>query len=130
MKNQNYANLSGIIRTVLSLLGAYLLGKNIYGIEATAELWQEATGVIMGVIAIIWSIRSKEATIEMLQGTMRQVLTFIGGLFVAKGKISAETLTLVIGLAAAILPPLYGFLSRRKTQQLDTGKISIDQLKK
>ena len=98
--------------------------------DAAAAEAAAATGVIMGVIAIIWSIRSKEATIEMLQGTMRQVLTFIGGLFVAKGKISAETLTLVIGLAAAILPPLYGFLSRRKTQQLDTGKISIDQLKK
>lgn len=120
----------GVIRSVLSVAGAFLLGKNLFGTAIDESTWQVILGIVMGLVGMAWSIVDKTATLEMVQGAIRQGLTFVGGLLVASGKLSAANLETWLGIITAILPFLYAGLSRKKTQALDNGKLSVDQLNK
>lgn len=130
MNNSKQTAVFGLIRAILSCAGAYLLGTNIFGLEANEQFWQEATGCVMGVTSVVWSISSNELTLEMVQGATRQTVVFIGGILIAKGKMDAVTLVTVLGVLTAISQPLYAYVSKLKSRHLDNGKISINQLKK
>lgn len=120
----------GIIRTLLSAFGAFLVGKNLFGHAVDQSYLQEVIGLVMGVISVIWSIVDKSATVEMVQGGLRQAITFIGGLLVGAGTITGQTLDSVLGIITAIGPFIQGYLARVKNNQLDSGKITITHLKK
>lgn len=120
----------GIVRTLLSAFGAFLVGKNLFGHAVDQSYLQEIIGVIMGVISVVWSVVDKTATVEMVQGGIRQLITFIGGLLVGAGKVTGETLQAILGIVTAIGPFIQGYLERTKNNQLDTGKITIEHLKK
>lgn len=120
----------GIIRLLLSAVGGFLLGKNLFGTAIDESMWQIILGIAMGVASIVMSILSKTLTIEMVQGTLRQTVSFFGGLFVAKGSISNETLTFILGLVPVLAAWLQSTLAKKKNQQLDSGIIRTSQLKK
>lgn len=122
--------LQTLLRALLSAVGAYILGRNIFGTTIDASVWQEFTGSAMGFIAMVWSVYDKSATIESIMGVVRQIITFVGGLMVSKGTISVDTLTMILGLLAAALPYLQSHLSIIKNNQLDNGTITVGQLKK
>lgn len=124
------SNLFGIIRAILSVAGAFLLGKNLFGQPIDESLWQEITGVIMGLIAMVWTFMDKTITLEGFQGILRQSITFIGGLLVASGKLSAEALATWLGIILALAGPIYAWLSKTKSKQLENGKIMMANLKK
>ncbi len=122
--------LLALLRSILSSLGGYILGREVFGSQITETLWLEILGVVMGLASVVMSILAKQLTIEMVQGTVRQVLSFIGGVLVSKGVMSAETLTLILGLVPAILAWFQGLLVRRKNIQLMHGTISTNSLSK
>jgi hypothetical protein len=68
--------------------------------------------------------------IEMLQSFIRSAFVGFGGLLVAKGQLSPGTLESVIGVITAILPAIYSFLSRKKSQEIAKGSIIVEALKK
>lgn len=123
---------NSLIRTVLTLLGAFLAGGGIkfFGIVIDTAYWQEITGSILAIVSIVWSIKSKEVDIEKLQGLVRQVVTFIAGIFVAKGILNENTSNAILAFVAAILPLLQSYLGKKKSDQLAVGKITPAQLKK
>jgi hypothetical protein len=119
-----------IVRGLLSVIGAYLLGKNLFGIKVDDQLWQEFAGAIMALVALIWGILDKTATIEMVQSGIRIVLSFAGGIFVSKGVFTSDIWITIMGVVSAILPIVYSHLSKLKTKNLVTGKLPIQELKK
>lgn len=124
--------LNSLLRTLMTLIGAFLTGGGIhsfFGHIIDVAYWEEITGILLTVVAIGWSIASKQVVIEKLQGMVRQVVTFICGILVAKGLLNDSTATAVIAFIGAMLPYFQSGLARVKNQQLDSGKIQTNQLK-
>lgn len=124
--------INSLIRTVLTLAGAFLTGGGLhyfFGHEIDAAYWEEITGIILAIVSIIWSISTKTIDIEKLQGSIRQVITFICGILVAKGLLNAQTSIAVIAFVGAIIPYIQAGLARKKSEQIANGKIKVAQLK-
>lgn len=120
----------GIVRTLLSAFGAFLVGRNFFGHQIDESYWQEIVGLILGIISVIWSIYDKTATVESIQGAIRQTITFVGGLLFSAGLVTNQTINAVLGVVAALAPFIQGYLTRVKNNQLETGTIKVEQLKK
>lgn len=88
-----------IIRHILSAVGGFLVIKGIdSGMIATGS------GILLGLISVVWSVVDKTATVSAVEGALRQVATFIGGIFIAKGKLDPTQLDSYLGLLTAIIP--------------------------
>lgn len=112
-----------LLRTVLTALGAFLIGKNIWGQPIDNELWQSIIGVIMAVGSIIWGFFDKSNTLEAVQSALRSVFVVVGGLLIASGKVSAGTLESISGVILAVLPFVYRLLSKQKTDMIAAGTL-------
>ena len=119
-----------LLRTAMTSLGVFMLGKNLLGTPIDASVWQMVVGAAMSLLSIIWGILDKNLGIEMLQSFIRSAFVGFGGLLVAKGQLSAGTLESVIGVITALLPAIYSYLSRKKSQEIATGGIIVEALKK
>lgn len=119
---------SSIIRYLLSALGAYLIGHQLWGTTVTPEIWQEWLGAVVAIISVVWGFVDKTVTLEAFQGALRQVIAIAGGLAVAKGLITAETFTTITGFVLSFSAWIYSFLSRQKSVQLARGQLSVAQL--
>ena len=119
-----------VIKTLLTAVGAYLVGKNarIFGNNvidgSTVEI---LIGAVMAIGSIIWSIVDKTAGIEQIQATIRQVVTAIGGLLISWGVVTAENLEIYLGGLMALAMIAYSFLSKSKTDQIANGKLVVVQ---
>lgn len=119
-----------LIRTLLTLAGAYLFGKNFFGLPLDEVLWQEIVGIGLGVIAIIWSVFDKTITGEVWQGVVRHVITFASGILVAKGIVDAATIQVIIAALAGIFPWLQSTLQRSINKGVSEGGIKSSSLSK
>lgn len=119
-----------LIRTLLTLAGAYLFGKNFFGLPLDEVLWQEIVGIGLGVAAIIWSVFDKTITGELWQGVVRHVITFASGILVAKGIVDATTIQVIIAALAGIFPWLQSTLQRSVNKGISEGEISSASLSK
>ena len=121
-------NWLSIIRNVLTLAGAFLLGHNLFGLEVNESLWQEITGGIMVLAGVVLSILDKTLTIEKWQGALRHVALVVGGLLIAKGVLKPEQIEAILGVVTALGTILYGYLSKKKSQEIVANKIPTTQL--
>jgi hypothetical protein len=119
-----------LIRTLLTLAGAYLFGKNFFGLPLDEVLWQEIVGIGLGVIAIIWSVFDKTITGEVWQGVVRHVITFASGILVAKGIVDAATIQVIIAALAGIFPWLQSTIQRSINKGVSEGGIKSSSLSK
>lgn len=125
--------LNSLIRTVLTLIGAFLTGGGIhyfFGTVIDTAYWQEISGIILAIVSVVWSIVSKTLDIEKLEGTIRQVVTFICGILIARGLLTSQTGMAVIAFVGAIIPLIQSYLSKKKSAQVEAGKIPVAELKK
>lgn len=124
--------INSLIRTIMTLAGAFLTGGGLhyfFGHVIDTAYWEEITGVALTIFSIAWSISTKTVDIEKLQGSVRQVITFVCGILVAKGLLTAQTAMAVIAFIGAILPYIQAGMARKKNEQLVNGVISAHQLK-
>lgn len=119
-----------IIRSVLSAVGAYLLGINVFGIKVDASVWQEVVGGAMAFAGIAFSVLDKSLTVEMIAAFIRQTITVGGGLLVAAGKIRGEVVVSLLAVIPLIAPYVQGILLRIKVAGLQSGKINPFDLTK
>ena len=124
------ANVLSLIRTLLTLAGAYLFGKNFLGNPLDAVVWQEIVGIAIGVIVIIWSIIDKTLTNDKWQGVVRHVITFASGILIARGAITAETWQTILAALAGVLPWLQATLSGAKNEAIKSGELNSSSFNK
>lgn len=123
------ANLVSLIRTLLTLAGAYLFGKNFFGLAIDEVLWQEIVGIAIGVIVIIWSAIDKSLQNDVWQGVVRHVITFASGILIARGVITAEMWQTILAALAGVLPWLQATLSKAKNDGIKSGEINSSSFK-
>jgi hypothetical protein len=126
----NKETLMSLLRTFLTSFGVFLLGKNLLGAAIDQSVWQMVVGVVMAGVSVVWGIFDKTVGIEMLQSFLRSAIIGFGGLLVARGSLSPEKLESILGIVMSILPLLYSMLSRKKTNNLVNGTLSLEELKK
>jgi len=126
MNKQSFLSL---FRLILTAVGAYLIGKNIFGAPIDDTVWSDIAGVALTLGGIIWGVLDKTATIEMIQSGMRSVVVVIGGILVASGKIKQEVITAVLGALGIIIPWIQSGVARKKVEDLKTGKVNLADLK-
>jgi CDP-diglyceride synthetase len=114
---------SSIIRYILTALGAYLIGRNLGGIDVTPEFWEQAIGAVLVVFSTVWGFMDKTIREEAFQGALRQVFAFVGSLAVVKGWLSAQTFLMISGLIGTLGTYIYSWLSRKKSLKLANGEI-------
>ena len=117
------SNVLSIIRTLLTLVGSYLVGHAILGYNLSNEVIQVIIGAVMTIVSIGWGIADKTATIEQVQSAVRSAIIAIGGLFVAAGKINNDTLTSILGLIAPVLTSIQSATSKAKIVGLSNGSL-------
>lgn len=118
-----------LIRTLLTSVGVFLIGKNFLGSPIDQSVWQMLVGLIMAAISVAWGIMDKTIGLEMLQSFIRSVIVGLGGLLVAKGSVSPEKLESILGIVLAVLPLIYSILSRKKSDGIADGSIAAFELK-
>lgn len=110
-----------LIRTLLTAFGAFLFGKNVFGTTLDSTTWEIWVGALLTLGSTIWGIVDKTSTIEAVQSGLRSVFTVGGGILVAMGKLTGQTLDSVVGLIAPIVTFLYSALSKQKNAQIASG---------
>jgi hypothetical protein len=124
--------INSLIRTMMTLAGAFLTAGGLhffFGHVIDTAYWEEITGVALTLFSIFWSISTKTVDIEKLQGSVRQVITFVCGILVAKGLLNDQTAGAVIAFIGALLPYIQAGLARKKNEQVANGLISPHELK-
>jgi hypothetical protein len=119
-----------MIRALMTAIGFFLMGKNLLGNPVDQVMMEMLSGVVLAGVSVYWGIVDKTVTIEAWQSFLRQLIVGVGGLLIAKGRISAELLNDILGAALAIIPVLYSVLSRQKSNNLAQGWINTTELKK
>ena len=124
------ANLASFIRMLLAAGAAFLIGKTWWGTPLTSQVTDTIIAVLMEVLSVVWGLRAHTVDIEKLQSTVRNFFSLAGGFFVSRGLITTEQSVLIVGALVSASAYLYSILSKKKSQQLDTSKIQLADLKK
>lgn len=119
-----------IIKTMLTVAGSFLIGKNFIGHPVDQNMLEVIGGILMSAVSVFWSIKDKNYTIESIQAVVRQIILFIGGLLVAKGTITEDKLNGYLGLAASLIPLVQSYLSKKKVTEIQEGKIVVEGMAK
>jgi hypothetical protein len=121
--------LGKVLPTILTLLGTYVIGHNLMGAKVDESLWQEIGGAATAAIGLAISYFSHTLNIEGVQASIHRIVEVAGALLVASGRITAESLVTILGVITALTPLIYKHFSEKKTQQIASGKIAIEDLK-
>ena len=115
-----------VVRTLLTLLGAYIVGHNFFGGTVLVDnaLLDNIIGAVIGLGSAIWGIFDKSSGVDQLQSGLRSFITVIGGVLTAGGKISGTTLNLILGLIAPLLTIIQSFTAKQKIISIATGTLS------
>lgn len=108
----NTQQLGAAVRTLLMVIGSYFLGKTFFGLPIDQVLWQQIAGIAFTIGALLWSVFSKTLTAERWQGAIRQAITFIGGLLLARGVVTAEVWQSILAVIVAVLPFVQSYQSK------------------
>jgi len=123
-------NLQSLIRALLSALGAFLIGHAIWKTPITTSFWDDFTGIVIAVGSLIWGIKSKTATVEMLEATAKSVITFAGGLFVTAGVLSSDQLVTIVAFGSMLAGYVFSAASKKKVQIIANNPNKVAQLGK
>jgi len=109
-------------------LGGYFIGANFFGITIDPVLWQQIAGIGFAVIALAWSVFTKSLKEEVWRGLVRQVVTFAGGVLLARGIITNEMWQSIFAFIAALFPFILSAQTKDVAGKLKSGKISPTDL--
>lgn len=118
------------VRALLMALGGYFIGVNFLGLPIDAVLWQQIAGIALSVVAMVWSILTKSLSEEVWQGVVRQVITFAGGILLARGILTNEMWQSILAVLVAVLPFIQSNQQRSLANKLRSGKLTPNDLTK
>lgn len=122
--------LIGIIRQVLSVLGAWLLGRNLFGATVDPALWQKITGEVLIIASFVWTVKAKQLTVEIVQSSILKIVMTVGTILVASGKVTGEYIDKIVLTVTVLAPILYSILSKKKSADIAAGEIPLGKLSK
>jgi hypothetical protein len=122
------SQLSSAIRTLLVLLGSYFIGQNFFGLAIDNVLWEKIVGIALVAGSVLWSLFTKSITEEVWQGAVRHLITFIAGIFLAKGVLTNEMWQSILAVLGGIAPWLQSAASLSLNSKLKTGKVEVDKI--
>lgn len=114
-----------LLRTLLTLAGTYIIGHNLFGKPIDSNVWQEIGGAALTAVGVGWGVSDKTATVEMVQSAVRSVLITFGGLLVAAGKLSGQSLEAIIGVGAVVVTAIQSHTSKVKIKQISSGQLIV-----
>lgn len=117
------------VRALGTAIGSWLIGNYIWGTQITPEVWQVIIGIILSLASLGWSIYEKNVQEEMVTSTVRQIISFFGGLWVASGKITPDRLDSLGGFVMVIIPIVLSYFEKKKSTRLAKREITISKLK-
>lgn len=120
----NTTQIMAAVRALLMTLGGYFIGANFFGLTIDAVLWQQIAGIAISVIVMVWSIVTKSLAEEVWQGVVRQVITFAGGILLAKGILTNEMWQSILAVLVAVLPFIQSTQSMGLAKKLKSGEIN------
>lgn len=112
------------IRTALTAIGAFLVGKTVLGTTVTGDVWQGWVGGAIALASTVWGVLDKSATIDAIQSGIRSFVVALGGILIAMGKLKSETLASILGVITPIIAFIYSILSKQKTSQIASGELT------
>jgi hypothetical protein len=121
-------NLLSTFRALLILAGSFLVGHNLFGHPIDSKTWQVVSGALVTIIATVWGIASKTATIESVESAVRSVITAIGGLLASAGIVTGSNVNAALGFVTALAPALQSYLGKTKGQQIAAGALTTSVL--
>jgi hypothetical protein len=104
MKKLTKGQKLSLIRHTLSAIGGILIA---YGV-VSSSLAQETIGAIMALTGTVWSFIDKKATIDRIQGTLRQILTVLGGFVSTKGILAPDMVEAIVAALMMLISTLLG----------------------
>lgn len=111
----------GIIQSVLSAVGGFLVAKGVTDSVTTTT----GIGALIGLIGMVWAFVDKTATATSTEEALKQAGSFIGGLFIAQGKLSIDQLNTWLGLLSALVPTVLSIISRGTSATTTTTSSTI-----
>ena len=123
MTTETKTKVIALLKMVLTFAGTFLLGHTFLGQALTTETLDTLFGVVLTLVAVIWSIADNSATIEVIESSTRVILTGGGGFLVSAGLIKAPTLAALIGSIPLIIAVIQSFASKTKVVQMEKGTL-------
>lgn len=117
-----------IVRSIFTVIGAYMAGKYFLGTPIDDNLWLGIAGSVVTAISVIWGILDKTANLEMVQSGIRSVIIFFGTLLVGSGVIKDEVLQSLLAIVSVLLPTIYSQISKVKSNDIALGKTQVSEL--
>jgi len=123
------SQLASAFRTLLVLLGSYFIGQNFFGLAIDNVLWEKIVGVALVAGSVLWSVFTKSLTEEVWQGALRHLVTFIAGIFLAKGVLTQEMWQSILAVLAGIAPWLQSAASISLNSKLKSSEVEVSKLR-
>jgi UDP-N-acetylmuramyl pentapeptide phosphotransferase/UDP-N-acetylglucosamine-1-phosphate transferase len=105
-------NILSLVRMILISFSSYFVGKHLLGQVIDEQQWEGWVGLIVGLGTTVWGYFDNSTTLESLQSFLRSAVTFLGGILVGKGSVTADQWNSISGLVLAIAPFFYSVLSK------------------
>lgn len=120
------------LRAFLSIVGSLIVGKAIFHGQLILDsaFITYASGFLLYTISVVWSCFDKTLTIEMIEGVIRQTISFVGGLLITIHKTDQVTIDKIGEFFVAIFPLIQSWIMQEKNKQIQTGNIDQKDLKK
>jgi hypothetical protein len=100
-----------LIRHSLSAIGGILIAIGI----GNPGLFTELIGLAMSVAGVVFSIIDKTATVSMVSGAARQILTALSGYLSAKFVITPDTIDAIVSIVSVVLATTLGMTDKVET---------------
>lgn len=116
-----------IIKSFLVPVGVFLIGKNIFGTLIDQSLWEMLVGTIMTIGGLIASFVERTTTVEIIQSGLSVLVKSASALLLAFGVLkSSVDVEVWLPLVAIVSQQLYRWFSKKKTEQIDNGKLTTE----
>lgn len=116
-----------IVKSFLVPVGVFLIGKNIFGTVVDINIWEQISGVVLTVGGLFASFWDRTATVEIIQTGLSIVVKSSISLLFAFGVLKSQAdVELWLPLIALVSQQIYRWFSKKKTEQIDNGKLTTE----
>lgn len=114
------------LRAIFNLVGAYLIGKSLFGHGIDSQAFQLIAGCVLAIVGTLWGMFSKSAAVDAKLSAFRSAIQLVCGLFVSLGVINEQTQESIMAIVPAVITVLQGHTGRTKALQIADGTVGVN----